>query len=59
MQLFLSQEEPEVKERRPFDRERDLEIPRHLVTASKRQALAKDSAKSLDSKFTHGKQSYM
>ena len=53
------QEGPGVKERRPFDRERDLEIPRNLITPSKRQALAKSSAKSLESKFTHGRQSFM
>ena len=46
-------------ERRPFNRETDLDLPKNLVTPAKRQALMKDSAKSLASKFTHGKQSFL
>jgi len=64
--LFVAvnfQEECEKKgtpqERRPFDRERDLEAPRNLVTPAKRAALTKDSKTSLDSRFQRGSHSFL
>jgi hypothetical protein len=45
--------------RRPFDRERDLQLPQNIVTPAKRQALMKDSASSLKSKFAHGSQRFL
>ena len=48
-----------VTERRPFDRERDLEAPRSIVTPAKRMALAKDSKFSLDTKFQRGSRSFL
>jgi len=47
-----------VKERKPFDRETDLDI-RSTVTPAKRKALMKDSKQSLTSKFTRGTQSFL
>lgn len=48
-----------VAERRPFDREIDLEAPRNMVTPAKRRALMDESRQSLDSKFQHGAQSFL
>ena len=48
-----------VKERRPFDRDIDLEVRPNQVTPAKRKALMKDSKYSLDSKFTHGSSSFL
>jgi len=47
------------RERRPFNRETDLELPTNIVTPAKRRALMKDSARSLESKFTHGTKSFL
>lgn len=47
------------EERRPFNRETDLELPRNLMTSAKRRALVEDSVKALGSKFTHGKRSFL
>lgn len=57
-----SQEEHEKgtgQERRPFNRETDLEIRSSLVTPAKRKALMKDSRSALDTKFTHGSRSFL
>lgn len=55
----IGQEQTEVKERKPFNRDTDLQLPQNLITSTKRKALIKDSSKSLESKFTHGKQSFL
>lgn len=47
------------RERRPFNRETDLELPTNIVTPAKRRALMKDSARSLESKFTRGTKSFL
>ena len=47
------------QERRPFDRETDLDVQSSLITPAKRKALMKDSRSSLDSKFTHGSRSFL
>ena len=48
-----------VVERRPFNRETDLEAPRNLVTPAKRKALMKDSQHALSSKFQRGSKSFL
>ena len=50
-----TQADPQKEERRPFDRERDLQISR-VVPAAKRQDIMKDSSHKLHSKFTHSSQ---
>ena len=43
------------EERRPFDRERDLQVSR-VVPAAKRQDIMNESSHKLHSKFTHSSQ---
>jgi ribosomal protein S15P/S13E len=48
-----------VNERKPFNRETDLQLPQNVITNAKRQTLIKDSSKSLNNKFTHGKKHFL
>ena len=48
-----------VTERKPFNRETDLEGPQNLVTPAKRRALMKDSKTSLENKFQRGARSFL
>lgn len=59
--LHCTQEEGDSAEnvRRPFDRERDLQLPQNVITPAKRQALMKDSAAALKNKFSHGSQRFL
>lgn len=58
--IFLQEEKDgSQNSRRPFDREVDLKLPQNIITPAKRQALMKDSATSLKSKFSHGTQRFL
>lgn len=46
-------------QRRPFDRDIDLQLPQSVMTGAKRKTLIKDSASSLGSKFAHGRQHFL
>ena len=56
---LLQEENDETKTRRPFDREVDLQLPKNIIAPAKRQALMKDSATSLKSKFSHGTRHFL